>query len=112
MNVLLRSILIFMTMIPCYSFAHSDHGVIDSETALEITDKSINQMMFKDMGFEVGKLDSTWKGLQRSNFSVVETNSEYFLISVKNPTTNQVIYFKISTNGQVLDVTNTKPFSD
>jgi hypothetical protein len=86
------------------AFAHVNHDVISSETALTIANKSVKQLTFKDLGFEVGKLDASWKSLTDANFSVTEVLETTFIISATNATNSEVIYFEIAKNGKVLGV--------
>lgn len=41
-------------------------------------------MVFKDFGFEVGKLDELWKDLLFERFSVVSVEEEFYVVSVFN----------------------------
>jgi uncharacterized cupredoxin-like copper-binding protein len=92
------------------ALAHSDHGAINGQTALKIASKSVKQLAFKDFGFEVGKLDATWKELKDSNFSVVEVLEGSYIVSAKNMASGKTIYFHIGNNGQVLNAKNSNEF--
>ena len=85
-----------------------------AETALNIANKVVKQLTFRDLGFEVGKLDASWKLLSDSNLRVVQTLDKTFIISATNtikatdtPSKN-VIYFEITKNGKVLGVKDSK----
>lgn len=110
MKRFLNTIILLSALGSCYTNAHSDHGAISSEVALEIAGKSVQQLIFKDQGFEVGKLDSSWKSVGDSDLSLLDAEADFFVISVKNASSKEVIYFQISTSGQVLDVANTNRF--
>lgn len=110
MRRFLNTIMLLSALGSCYTNAHSDHGTIGSDVALEIAGKSVQQLVFKDQGFEVGKLDSSWKSVGDSDLSVLDSKDDYFVISVENDSSKEVIYFQISNNGQVLDVANTNRF--
>jgi hypothetical protein len=102
MYKLLTILLISSTLFIGNSFAHDDHGVISGQKALNIAFKAINKMTFKDLGFEVGKLDSSWKALDKSQFSIISVEATFFIVSAKNTTNDEKIYFKIANNGQIL----------
>jgi len=90
--------------------AHSDHGVINGQTALSIASRSVKQLAFKDFGFEVGKLDPSWKELKDSNFSVIEVLATSYIVGATNMAREKTIYFHIGNNGQVIEVKNSKAF--
>ena len=90
--------------------AHSDHGVINSQTALKIASKSTKQLAFGDFGFEVGKLDPSWVELENSNFSVVDVLEGSYIISAENVAKDKTIFFQIANSGQVLKVKNSNEF--
>ncbi|MFT4995498.1 MAG: putative cupredoxin-like copper-binding protein [Paraglaciecola sp.] len=92
------------------ALAHSDHGVISGQTALSIASKSVKKLAFKDFGFEVGKLDASWKELKDSHFSVIEVLEGSYIVSAKNSASAKAIYFRIGKNGQVLSVKNKNEF--
>lgn len=92
------------------ALAHSDHSVISGQTALNIASKSVKHLAFKDFGFEVGKLDASWKELKDSNFSVIEVLEGSYIVSARNMASEKAIYFQIANNGQVLNVKNSKEF--
>jgi len=104
MKAIIRTILCIVFIGPGIAFAHQGHAVINSETALIVANKSVKQLTFKDLGFAVGKLDSSWKSLTDSNFSVIEVLDKTFIISATNSTDNKVIYIEIAKNGKVLGV--------
>lgn len=92
------------------ALAHSDHGVISGQTALSIASKTVNQLAFKDFGYEVGQLDASWKELKDSNFSVIEVLENSYIVSAKNMANEKAIFFHIGNNGQVLNVKNNNDF--
>ncbi|MFT6268084.1 MAG: hypothetical protein ACJAVV_000889 [Alphaproteobacteria bacterium] len=104
MNVIIRTILLIGFFGQSFAFAHEGHDVISSEKALNIANTSVKQLTFKDLGFEIGKLDATWKSLSDSNFSVIQILDETFIISATNVINNDVIYFEIAKDGKVLGV--------
>jgi hypothetical protein len=89
---------------PGLAFAHEGHSVINSETALNIASKSVSQLTFSDLGFEIGKLDASWKSLTNSNYSVVQVLEKKLIVSATNTSNNEVIYFAIAKNGKLLEV--------
>ena len=86
------------------AFAHQNHDEISSEKALNVANKSVKQLTFRDLGFEVGKLDASWKLLTDANFNVIQALDKTFIISATNTTSKNVIYFEIAKNGKVLGV--------
>jgi hypothetical protein len=107
MKVLIRTIMLITLLGPCSAYAHQDHDVISSQTALNIASKSVKQQTFKDFGYAVGKLDTSWKSLSYSSFNVLQILEKTFIISVTNATIGQVIYFEIAKNGKILGVKDT-----
>ncbi|GLR32327.1 MULTISPECIES: DUF6488 family protein [Gammaproteobacteria] len=90
--------------------AHADHGVISGQGALKVAAKSLNQMTFKDFGFEVGKLEGTWKDLPEAQLSIVSFEGNYYVVSAVNPTTQKQVFLKIASNGELLEVKDTNKF--
>lgn len=107
MKVIIRILLLVTCIGQGVAIAHVDHDVISNETALNIASKSVKQLTFKDFGYAVGKLDASWKSLNESNFSVIEVLEETYIVSATNMPKNEVIYFEIAKNGQVLGVKGT-----
>jgi hypothetical protein len=107
MKVLIRTIMLITLLGQCSAYAHQDHDVISSQTALNIASKSVKQQTFKDFGYAVGKLDTSWKSLSYSSFNVLQILEKTFIISVTNATIGQVIYFEIAKNGKILGVKDT-----
>ena len=107
MKTIIRTVLLIACIGQGLVFAHESHDVISSETALSIANKSVKQLTFKDLGFEIGKLDSSWKSLTDSNFSVIKVLDKTFIVSATNDTNKEVIYFEITKNGRVLSVKET-----
>lgn len=86
--------------------AHSDHGAINGQTAINIAAKSAKQMTFKDFGFEVGKLDESWKHLAISQFSIISVEEGYYVVRAGEAGSEKQVFFKIDKSGQVLNATN------
>ena len=107
MKVIVRTLLLVACIVQSAAFAHQGHNEITSETALIIANKSVQQLTFKDFGYEVGKLDVSWKLLSESSFSVVEVLEKMFIVSATNTPKSEIIYFEIAKNGQVLGVKDT-----
>ena len=115
MKMMIRTVitkaLLIASVVSSVAFAHQSHDTISSETALNIVNKSLKQLTFKDLGFEVGKLDASWKLLSDSNLRVIQTLDKTFIISATNATdtpSKNVIYFEIAKNGKVLGVKDSK----
>lgn len=118
MKMIIRTVvstaLVIASIASSVAFAHQNHDAINRETALNIANKVVKQLTFRDLGFEVGKLDASWKLLSDSNLRVVQTLDKTFIISATNtikatdtPSKN-VIYFEITKNGKVLGVKDSK----
>ena len=91
--------------------AHGDHGVIDDKKALSIAAKTIKKMTFKDVGFAVGKLDGSWKSLNKSQFVIIKVEDSHYVVSANNPKNDTKVYFKIAKNGDVLAANNKNTFN-
>jgi hypothetical protein len=104
MKVIIRALFLVACIWQSAVFAHQGHNEISSETALNIANKSVQQLTFKDFGYQVGKLDVSWKSATDANFDVVEVLEKAFVVSAVNPSTNQIIYFEIEKDGKVLSV--------
>ena len=105
MKQLLRTLLLVILITPAsLVMAHSDHGMINDETAVQIAHKAVQQMTFKDFGYPVGKLDSSWKSVQAGDVEVIDSNDKFYFLRVTNRETKKNIYFKIAVTGQVLEV--------
>ncbi|GAC20680.1 DUF6488 family protein [Paraglaciecola arctica] len=108
MKIILRTLLLIAYIGQGAAIAHQDHNEITSETALGIANKFVQQLTFKDFGYEVGQLNESWKSLTEANFSVIEVLEKSFIVSAANSSTNTVIYFEIAKNGSVLSVNASK----
>lgn len=104
MKVIIRTLFLVACIWQSAAFAHQGHNEISSETALIIANKSVQQLTFEDFGYQVGKLDASWKSATDANFNVVEVLEKAFVVTAANPSTNEVIYFEIAKNGKVLSV--------
>jgi hypothetical protein len=104
MKIIIRVLFLIACIGQSAAFAHGGHNEISSETALNIASKSVQQLTFKDFGYQVGKLDASWKSVTDANFNVVEVLEKTFVVSATNTSKNEVIYFEIAKNGQMLGV--------
>jgi hypothetical protein len=104
MKTVLTTLTLIIALFSCTVFAHSEHAQISAQQAIKLAVKSANKMTFKDVGFEVGKLDSSWKNVTESNTAIESVDTGYFIVKANNTTLNTIIYFKITLEGQVLDV--------
>jgi hypothetical protein len=110
MKKLASAIILSAFLIQGSALAHSDHGAINGQMALNIASKSVKQLAFKDFGFEVGKLDASWKELKDSSFTVVEVLQASYIVSAKNGPNEKTIYLQIAHNGEVLNVKTSQDF--
>ena len=104
MKKTLSAAVLLCALISGNALAHGYHGVISGQQATRIAAKSVKQMTFKDFGFEVGKLDESWKDLTPEKFSVVSVEEEFYVVSASNSDAAKQVFFKIANNGQVLGV--------
>ncbi|WP_223670396.1 DUF6488 family protein [Kangiella shandongensis] len=90
--------------------AHGDHGVISGHQAVAIASKTIKQMTFKDFGFEPGKLTKEWKSVNEGNINVLNIIEGHYIVEASNPENDSKLYFQISPNGEVIDVSHKESF--
>lgn len=101
-----RTILLLSLITPTsVVLAHGDHGVISEQSAKQIANKTVQQMTFKDFGYQPGKLDASWKSVQTSDIKVVDIGDGFYLLRVTQGETKQSLSMKIALTGQVLEVT-------
>lgn len=110
MKILLLTLSFFFASVSTQVMAHSDHGHINGQAAVSIAEHSLLKLTFKDLGFEVGKLDQSWKNTSRDQVSIIEIKDDFYIISAKNIKNNKTIYMKIGNNGQLFDVKYTNSF--
>jgi hypothetical protein len=108
MKVIIGTLLLFACIVQSAAFAHQGHNEITSETALSIASKSVQQLTFKDFGYEVGKLDASWKSETDVNSNVIEVTENAFIVRSTNASNNKIIYFEIAKNGKILSVKGTE----
>lgn len=106
MKVFLRTLLLLTLITPAgLVMAHSDHAAINEQTVIQVASKAVQQMTFKDMGYEVGKLDSSWKAVQVSDIEVVDMKDGFYLLRLIHSETKKSLSLKIAFSGQELAVT-------
>jgi hypothetical protein len=89
--------------------AHGGHKSINGQEAIMITNKTIQQMTFKDLGFEVGQLGNQWKNVTNDKVDVLNIIEGHYIVKASLSDTDN-IYFQISPNGQVVDVKSKNDF--
>ncbi len=67
-------------------------------------------MTFKDAGFEVGKLDESWKNIDKSQLSIASVEDNFYVVSASNASNEDKLYFQIAKNGQVISVKDKNDF--
>jgi hypothetical protein len=72
MKILMYTILLITLLKQITVHAHQGHNEISSDNAINIASKSLKKLTFKDLGYDVGKLEASWKSLNDSNFNVLE----------------------------------------
>lgn len=97
---------LFITLIFSTSsvFAHGDHGKVSPKAAIQIAIKATQQLTFKDLGFNVGKLNENWKRLTTDDYKLYSADANRYVISATNKTSEKTIYFLMSMSGEVLKV--------
>ncbi|MGO2012302.1 MAG: DUF6488 family protein [Pseudoalteromonas sp.] len=106
MKTLLTTLILIATFFSFNAFAHAGHDHINGKQAIKIAIKSAKQMTFKDFGFAVGKLDSSWKTLTEANVAINSEEDGNFFISANNASLKSTIYFKVAQSGDLIDVSN------
>ncbi|MBB6519983.1 DUF6488 family protein [Pseudoteredinibacter isoporae] len=99
--------LVLFIVISCNSqwlAAHADHGFINAGQAKSIALSMTKKLSIKDLGYSVGKLDSSWKKIKSSDLTVLPSDSGKHQVRVNNAETQQAIIVSISANGDVLSV--------
>ena len=67
-------------------------------------------MTFKDYGFDIGKLDGSWKDVSSTSFAVASLERDYYVVRAIHPDSGEKVYFKIAGNGMVIDAKETNDF--
>lgn len=105
MKQLLRTLLLVIMITPAgLVMAHSDHGKINAERAVQIAYKAVQQMTFKDFGYPVGKLNASWKSVKPDDIEVVEVGDGFYVLRITQIGTKQSLSMKMAFTGQVLEV--------
>jgi hypothetical protein len=111
MKLVLRTILLLTLTIPAsVLMAHDDHGAISEDSAVQIANKTVKQMTFRDMGFQAGQLDSGWKSVSIENIDVVDSRDGFYVVRVTNKSAQETVYLKIGMKGNVIEATGTNDF--
>lgn len=100
----LRTLLMIILITPVgLAMAHSDHGMINDETAVQIAHKTVQQMTFKDFGHAVGKLDGSWKSINPDDIEIVEVGDGFYVLHITQSETKQSLSMRIAFTGQVVE---------
>ena len=91
-------------------FAHGAHGKISAKEAIQVAIKTTQKLTFKDFGFEVGKLNGSWKKLSKNDFKLYAVQANRYIVSASNKTNNKTIYFLMSMSGEILKANSTAEF--
>ena len=86
------------------ALAHGDHGKISAKQAIQVANKVTQKLTFKDLGFNVGKLDESWKALSTEDFKLFAAQANRYIVSASNKANSKTIYFLMSMSGEVLKV--------
>ena len=104
MKQLLRTLLLVILSTPAgLVLAHSDHDMINDDTAVQIAHKTVQQMTFKDFGYPVGKLDASWKSVKPDDIEVVEVGDGFYVLRITQGGTKGSLSIKIAFTGQVME---------
>ncbi|RDX36663.1 hypothetical protein DZA50_03730 [Kangiella sp. HD9-110m-PIT-SAG07] len=107
-HVIQVAFIVMTLVVSGLSHAHGGHKSITGQEAVMITNKTIKQMTFKNLGFEAGKLPSEWKSVTNDNIDVLNIIEGYYIVQASINDTN-TLYFQIAPNGEVVNV---KPQND
>lgn len=91
-------------------FAHGDHGKISAKQAIQVANKVTQKLTFKDLGFNVGKLDESWKTLTTEDFNLYAAQANRYIVSASNKANNKTIYFLMTMSGEMLEVNSEARF--
>lgn len=103
-QILCALLLVILIQLAGLVMAHSDHGMINSETAVQIAHKTVLRMTFKDMGFKAGKLSEGWKSVPEDAVEVVGSTHSYYVLRVVQSVLGEALVLKIANSGEVLSV--------
>ena len=92
------------------ALAHGDHGKINAKQAIQVAIKATQKLTFKDFGFNVGKLDESWKSLTTEDFKLYAAQANRYIVSASNKADNKTIYFLMTMSGEVLKVNQEAKF--
>lgn len=110
MKKIFAGLVVSLMFMSSHVAAHADHGKISGQVAVEVAAKAAKQMTFKDFGFDIGKLDESWKDTAKTNFAVSSMERDYYIVRGIHAESEQKVYFKIAENGMVIDVSERDEF--
>jgi len=119
----MRNLFIFLVIgssfIGSYSFAHVDrmksmdhsrNSHMNEKKVISITIKTIHKMTFKDLGYEAGKLPSSWESINNADVNIVNFHEGSYVVSATNSQVKQTLYFRIDDDGDVIAVSENNGF--
>ncbi|WP_434951381.1 DUF6488 family protein [Shewanella sp. HL-SH4] len=92
------------------SMDHSRHSHMNDEKVKGITITTIQKLTFKDLGYEVGKLPSSWESISTADVNIVSTHGGSYVVSATNSQTKKTIFFKIEEDGEVVAISESNGF--
>lgn len=93
------------------SFAHGGgHSSMNADKAVALAQTSAKMLTFKAYDMAVGKLDKSWNKVPKTSFILVEEAQEHFIVKATNNTIKQTLYFSVSKDGSVSDVSESASF--
>lgn len=109
MKILTKVLLVLSVFVSLSVNAHpGGHGEMRLEIgdtqALDIVRSMTKAMTFKDRGYSVGKLDSSWAKVAKKEFVLTEESSSAFVYKVTNSENKQTLIININKNGRVQSV--------
>lgn len=108
-HILKASLLILVLMFSQTTLSHGDHQSINGQDATMIASKTIKQMTFKNLGFDVGQLPKEWKNISYDNISIINLVEGHYIVKA-SLSDNDHIYLQISPSGQVVNATEENTF--
>ena len=110
MKSLITALFITLMFSVSSAFAHTEHGKVSPKAAIQIAAKATQQLTFKDLGFNVGKLSENWKNLTTEDFKLHGAEANRYVVSANNKFENKTIYFLMTVSGEVLKVNSEANF--
>lgn len=109
---LIKAFLLLATVVTSSgAMAHGGgHGAIEGDKAVTLAQTSAKMLTFKSYEMSVGKLDKSWNQVTKEQFILVEEGKENFIVKATNKANKQTLYFNVSKEGRVTEVSESASF--